>query len=481
MPEYRVPGVFVEELSPLPPSVADVETALPAFIGYTEKASLSQPGDLHNVPRRIRSLVEFEACYGTAAPYAVSRVDIDPAGNFVAAQIDTRFYLVEALRLFYANGGGDCHVVSVGGFPPGGKAGIKALMNGLKALASVDGPDLLLFPDAVTLGDSHRGKLQQAALAQCAQRGDRFAVFDLARGDPLGGSFRGHVGVGNLKHGTAYTPWLLLHPARPVRYGQWCKRIFQAGRSIGLPALTSDPAVLALLARLDALCAESAPDEEIDQAERDLLAAFPLCRGVIEGLRMTTFPCPPSGAMAGIYVRTDRERGVWKAPANTVVNGIAGLAAEFSRAELEMLGSNAGMGQAINPIRLVPGKGWQVWGARTLLGNDNEWRYVPVRRFFIMVEASLKQAVAGFVFEPNDANTWTRVRLMIEDYLFIKWREGALVGARPEQAFFVGCGLGRTMTAQDVAEGRMVVEVGLAVLRPAEFIVFRLAQALAAD
>lgn len=483
MPEYRVPGVFVEALSPWPPAVSDVETACPAFVGYTEKASLSRPGDLRNVPRRIRSLVEFEACYGAAAPYAVSRVDIDKAGNFVAAQIDARLYLVEALRLFYANGGGDCHVVSVGGFPPGGKAGIKALTSGLKALASVGGPDLLLFPDAVTLGDSHRGQLQQAALAQCAQRGDRFALFDLARGDPLGSSFRGHVGADNLKHGAAYTPWLLLHPAGPVRYAQLRARIFQAGRPIGLPSLTSDPAVLALLARLDVLCAEpAAPDSgaEIDQAERDLLAAFPLYRRALEGIRTTTFPCPPSGALAGIYARTDRERGVWKAPANTVVNGIAGLAAEFSRAELERLGSNAGMGQAINPIRQLPGKGWQVWGARTLLGNDNEWRYVPVRRFFIMVEASLKQAVAGFVFEPNDANTWARVRLMIEDYLFIKWRDGALMGERPEQAFFVGCGLGRTMTELDVEEGRMVIEVGLAVLRPAEFIVFRFTQALPA-
>lgn len=481
MPEYRVPGVFVEELSPMPPSVAEVATGLPAFVGYTEKAGLSRQGDLHNVPHRIRSLAEFEACYGAAAPYAVSRVDVDLAGNFVAAQIDARFYLVEALHLFYANGGIDCHVVSVGGFPRGGKAGIKALTKGLQALAAVDDPDLLLFPDAVTLGDRHRGSLQQAALAQCAQRGNRFAVFDLARADPLGAGLRGNVGVDNLKHGAAYTPWLLRHPGGPVRYAQLRTRIFRAGRSVRLSSLTGDPAVLALLARLDALCAETAAgawDEEIEQAENDLQATFPLYRGLLDGIRTTTFPCPPSGAMAGIYARTDRERGVWKAPANTVVNGIAGLASEFTASELEALGSDAGTGKSINPIRRLPGKGWQVWGARTLLGNDNEWRYVPVRRFFIMVEASLRQAVARFVFEPNDANTWARVRLMIEDYLLMKWREGALMGTRPEQAFFVRCGLGQTMTAQDVQAGRLLVEVGLAVLRPAEFIVLRFAQAL---
>lgn len=483
MPEYRVPGVFVEELSPWPPSVADVETGLPAFVGYTEKASLSKPGDLHNVPHRIRSLLEFEACYGSAAPYAVSRVDIDKAGNFVAARIDARYYLVEALRLFYANGGIDCYVVSVGGFPRGGKAGIQALTKGLQALAAVDGPSLLLFPDAVTLSDIHRGSLQQAALAQCAQRQDRFAVFDLGRGDPLGVSFRGHVGADNLKYGAAYTPWLLLHPAGPVRYAQLRKRIFQDGRPTGLRSLTSDQAVQALLARLDVLCAEPAAPglaEEIEQAERDLLACFPLYRGVVEGIRTATFPCPPSGAMVGIYARTDRERGVWKAPANTVVNGIAGLAAEFTRLELEMLSSDAGTGKSINPIRRLAGQGWVVGGARTLLGNDNEWRYVPVRRFFIMVESSLRQAVARFVFEPNDANTWARVCIMIESYLLMKWREGALMGARPELAFVVRCGLGQTMTEQDVQEGRLVVEVGLAVLQPSEFIVFRFAQALEA-
>jgi phage tail sheath protein FI len=114
-----------------------------------------------------------------------------------------------------------------------------------------------------------------------------------------------------------------------------------------------------------------------------------------------------------------------------------------------------------------------VWGARTLSGNDNEWRYVPVRRFFIYAEESIKKACDTFVFEGNDASTWVKVRAMIENWLTLQWRAGALAGAKPEDAFYVHIGLGQTMTAVDILEGRMVVEIGLAVVRPAEFIILR--------
>ena len=127
----------------------------------------------------------------------------------------------------------------------------------------------------------------------------------------------------------------------------------------------------------------------------------------------------------------------------------------------------------MNAIRPFTGKGILVWGARTLAGNDSEWRYVSVRRFFNMVEESVKKATEPFVFEPNDANTWTKVRAMIENFLILQWRAGALAGAKPDNAFFVRVGLGQTMTAQDILDGRMIVEIGMAVVRPAEFIILR--------
>ena len=114
-----------------------------------------------------------------------------------------------------------------------------------------------------------------------------------------------------------------------------------------------------------------------------------------------------------------------------------------------------------------------VWGARTLAGNDNEWRYVPVRRFFNMVEESVKKATEQFVFESNDANTWVKVRAMIENFLNLQWRAGALAGAKPNDAFYVRVGLGETMTAEDILNGIMAIEIGMAVVRPAEFIILK--------
>src|SRR5690606_34575743 len=137
------------------------------------------------------------------------------------------------------------------------------------------------------------------------------------------------------------------------------------------------------------------------------------------------------------------------------------------------LNVDATSGKSVNAIRAFAGKGILIWGARTLAGNDNEWRYVSVRRFFNFVEESVKKASGAFVFEANDANTWVKVRTMIENFLTLQWRAGALAGAKPEHAFYVRVGLSQTMTADDVMNGYLIVEIGMAVVRPAEFIVLR--------
>jgi uncharacterized protein len=181
---------------------------------------------------------------------------------------------------------------------------------------------------------------------------------------------------------------------------------------------------------------------------------------------------PPSSAMAGIYARIDRTKGVWKAPANVNVTYVIKPSVQVSHEEQADMNVTT-TGKSVNAIRSFTGKGILVWGSRTLAGNDNEWRYVPVRRFFNMVEESVKKASEQFVFEPNDANTWVRLRAMIENFLILQWRAGALTGAKPEQAFYVRIGLGQTMTADDILNGYMNVEIGMAVVRPAEFIVLK--------
>lgn len=183
---------------------------------------------------------------------------------------------------------------------------------------------------------------------------------------------------------------------------------------------------------------------------------------------------PASGAVAGVYAQVDRDRGVWKAPANVALQQVVSPACMVTDEDQQDYNQPAD-GKAINIIRAFGGKGNRVWGARTLAGNDNEWRYVNVRRLFGMVQASIDLSLQGLVFEVNDANTWAKVTALVENFLLTLWRQGALFGSQPKEAFFVNIGLGKTMTAEDIAAGCMLIEVGLAPLRPAEFIMFRLA------
>ncbi|MBD2700750.1 phage tail sheath subtilisin-like domain-containing protein [Spirosoma sp. BT702] len=206
--------------------------------------------------------------------------------------------------------------------------------------------------------------------------------------------------------------------------------------------------------------------------EQQLFTQHPWFKGLAARFRRDMALIPASGAMAGVYASVDRTRGVWKAPANVSLNAVVGPAVKLEDRDQESLNIHP-TGKSVNVVRAFTGKGVLVWGARTLAGNDNEWKYVPVRRFFIFAEESIRKATEPFVFEPNDANTWVRVKAMVENFLTLQWRAGALAGAKPDQAFYVKVGLNETMTALDILEGRMIVEIGMAAIRPAEFIILR--------
>jgi hypothetical protein len=193
----------------------------------------------------------------------------------------------------------------------------------------------------------------------------------------------------------------------------------------------------------------------------------------VKAIKKEGIVLPPSGAIAGVYAATDNERGVWVAPANRSINSVIGPKVNITTKEQENLNVDVTAGKSINAIRSFTGKGTLVWGARTLAGNSNEWRYVPVRRLFNMIEESVKKATEFVVFEPNDKNTWVRTKAMIENFLNQIWKAGGLAGAKAEHAYIVKVGLGETITAQDILEGRMIVEIHLAAVRPAEFIVLR--------
>ncbi len=215
-------------------------------------------------------------------------------------------------------------------------------------------------------------------------------------------------------------------------------------------------------------------------AQDQLYEKHPIISNIVKNIKKQLSKVPPSGAIAGVYARVDNARGVWKAPANESLSSVSGPSVQITADQQANLNVDAVAGKSINAIRTFTGRGNAiVWGARTLAGNDNEWRYISVRRFFNMVEESSKKATEPFVFEPNDANTWVKVQGMIENFLTTLWRQGALQGAKTEHAFYVAVGLGKTMTALDILEGRMIVEIGMAVVRPAEFIILRFSHKMA--
>lgn len=180
---------------------------------------------------------------------------------------------------------------------------------------------------------------------------------------------------------------------------------------------------------------------------------------------------PPSAIVAGRMAETDRRQGVWKAPAGVAIAGSTPIEA-ISDAEQELINP-----EGINAIRALPGRGVSIWGARTL-SRDPVWRYIPVRRFAAMLTASIAAGLNWVVFEANGPALWAQVQDGVENFLFGLWRQGAMPGDRPETAFFVRCDAS-TMTADDQAAGRIVIEIGHAALKPAEFLVSRVVLATA--
>jgi len=461
---YKTPGVYVEEISVFPPSVAQVETAIPAFIGYTEKAKKLVDNDLLKVPTRITSLLEYVQYFGGAnneQNIAVNINDVyDTAGNLTRTiQIPdpatkSVYLMYYSMQMYFANGGGPCYIISVGDYTSGtvSKADLGA-NGGLADLAKEDEPTLIVFPDATNVSTvTNFYDLYEEAMMQCNKLQDRFTIVDtFNQVSSFAATLRTNISLGTdfLKYGAAYYPWL--KTTLPYTYDE--TNVSIAHTETNAPGGTTS---------FDTLAVNDAT----------VVANTELYNQIKAELRKLTVTLPPSSSMAGIYALVDSKRGVWKAPANVGVTSIVGPVKKVDNQEQDGLNMDTS-GKSINVIRTFAGKGTLVWGARTLAGNDNEWKYVPVRRFFNMVEESVKKATSQFVFEPNDANTWVKVRAMIENFLTLQWRAGALAGAKAEDAFFVRVGLGQTMTAQDILEGRMNVEIGMAAVRPAEFIILK--------
>jgi uncharacterized protein len=460
----KTPGVYINEIDAFPPSVAQVATAIPAFVGFTEDATLL------NVPTRISSLLEFEENFGGAPIPTSIVVELDannmPTDN--CSVTESVYELYHSMLLYFANGGGDCYIVSVGDYTTTttNTAAKTLLIAGIATLEKFDEPTLILFPDAINLSETNLGLVQQQALLQCKTLMDRFVIMDVKTTSDFS-DFRTDVGNENLKYGAAYYP--LLETNLPHRYRFDQINGVTPGVEVDFATMYPDLAteITALLAITN--------EEDYLEAEALLIPKIPIYPAIISKLSESTNTVPPSGAIAGIYAQTDATRGVWKAPANVSVNGIIGLTEDINDADQETMNIHE-TGKSINAIRKFTGSGFLVWGGRTLDGNSNDWRYVNVRRLANMIEESVKKACMRYVFEPNVAQTWVNVKGMIENYLTTVWNDGGLAGAKPEHAFFVAVGINQTMTAQDILEGRMIVKVGYAPSRPAEFIILEFKQ-----
>ncbi len=478
------PGVYIEEKSAFPSSAVQVATAVPAFIGYTEMA-LRVNKSLINIPTRITSLSEFHQFFG-GAPTTTFAVAADDATGFaVEVDVATKFNLYRSMRIFFSNGGSTCYIVSVGNYDNGvsySDLNDDGAESGLPTLLKFPEPTMLVIPDAVLLEETDCSELQKAMLMHCGKdMKSRVAIIDNYNGDQprtyddtdVIVKSREGLGTSFLQWGASYYPYLNT-------------TVVQADEVDFSNISNLDGLAPLLDAEADALygddsqlikdeVAKLSGDNDPVNLHQTLLAKLPIYKAILAEVRSNLNVLPPSGGIAGVISMIDGEVGVFQSPANVSMGSVVSPTINLTSKDQEDLNLPLN-GKAVNAIRSFPGKGVLVWGARTLDGNSQDWRYLSVRRTVIMIEQSLKIASEAYVFEPNEVNTWVAVKGMMTNFLKDQWKQGALAGAVPEDAFSVDIGLGSTMTPTDILDGIMRITVKLAVTRPAEFIVITFQQ-----
>ena len=497
MPQYLSPGVYVEEVPSGSQPIEGVGTAVAAFVGLSEKGPF-------NEPTLVTNWTQYQTVFG----------------DFVDGT-----YLSHAVYGFFQNGGGTAYVVRIGqegGIQPKARAELpSAAQPGLPAVrvqAAAEGttgnnlsveisdatdPSEDTFKFSVRQGSQEetfdnvsvkKGKTNVATMVNAQSK--LVQIEDVKGGDlvrPANGSYA-------LSGGAAGAP-ARVQAADYV--GDSAKRTGFGGlESVDPITMVACPDLMALYERgvidlegvqavqtammnhcelmgdrvaiLDAPPAMNAQQiREWRQGKAGYDSKYsalywPWIR-VFDPISGKNMPVPPSGHMAGLWSRNDNERGVHKAPANEVVRGAVGLALNITKGEHDLLNPIG-----VNCIRAFPGRGIRVWGARTL-SSEPEWRYLNVRRLFNFIEESIFEGTQWVVFEPNDQALWARVSRTINAFLFNVWRSGALFGETADQAFYVKCD--EETNPPEVRDvGQLIVEIGIAPVKPAEFVVFRIAQ-----
>ncbi len=403
--DYRTPGVYIDELSNGAKPIQAVGTSTAGFVGTAPN------GNAHvHEPVSILNWMHFRRVF----------VD-DPDGNPLGETTD----LAKAVLGFFTNGGSLCFVVNIGPWS-GPVPGATGSRQGVDALDLVDEISIVAAPGFTDAAS------YDTILTHCELRKDRVAILD---------------GPAEFDDVTKLTQVATGAPPPPEPAGD--------DEDAPAPPRRAAAGQGGLMPR---------------RSERGFGAFYVPQIEMTDPLDpATTVVAPPSGHIAGVWARTDAERGVHKAPANTPLRGATRLTRHITSAEQELLNP-----EGVNCIRTFTGDGILVWGARTL-ASDPEWKYVNVRRLFCMIEQSILRSTRWIVFQPNDNSLWKSIRRDITAFLTRVWSSGALFGTTPEQAFFVQCD-DETNPPEVRDAGQVITYVGVAPVKPAEFVIFRVSQ-----
>ncbi len=441
MPDYRAPGVYIEEPDGGSAPISGASTAVAAFVGFTSSYPTDDEGDPKALtPRKINNWTQFETLYGGTRQAEGLKMPLAVYGWFnngggpayivrVPHTEEDEPLSDDEPEAAASSGDEDGDEAASGGgatrksVAPADFIGSASARTGISGLVVAEDATMVMCPDLVTAFGDEDGNLdadgllgfqavQDAMMTQTANSKNAMAILDAPPGmDPNRvAAWRNDEASYNNAFAALYYPWI----------------------KVANPWYQSDSE---------------------DRHTRSPIVTI-----------------PPSGHIAGAWARNDGTRGPWKSPANEVVRGALGLESQITTLDQEDLNPIG-----VNCIRPFGSEGTKIWGARTLAPAADQWRYIAVRRLFNYVETSILQGTNWVVFEPNDEPLWARVSRTITAFLNGVWMQGGLAGGTADQAFYVKCDA-ETNPQDSIDQGRLVCEIGLAPLKPAEFVIFRVSQ-----
>jgi len=484
MPQYLSPGVYVEELDGGARPIEGVGTAVAAFVGLAQRGPLNEPTLVTNWTQFVANFGEFiEGSYLAHAVYGyfqngggiayIVRIGSESEGAQPAARGELGAGEGKGLDIQHPEGEGAADdvftiVVKKGNKPEETFPDLTTKKGKQNAVSVVNATSKLIRLEEATAG----GNIERPAKGSVSLGGGSAssAPARVEAADYVG-DVANRTGFGALEAIEEVT--MLAVPDLTAAYEQGHVNVegFQAVQLAMISHCELMGDRMAILDPPPGMNAQQIKEWRVDKAGYDSKYAalyWPRIK-VLDPLSGQNIFVPPSGHLAGLWSRTDNDRGVHKAPANDVLRGAVSLEINITKNEQDLLNP-----QGINCIRAFPGRGIRVWGARTL-SSDPAWKYINVRRLFNYLEKSIQVNTDWVVFEPNDRDLWGKIRRTIAGFLVMEWRKGALFGSSPDEAFYVKCD-DETNPAEGISLGQVVCEIGVAPVKPAEFVIFRLQQ-----